>query len=117
MNQKTELGKSGEDIVAHKLEQEGFAILHKNYRRRFGEIDIIATKKDLLIFVEVKMRKNPQFDLAYLIGPSKQKKIISVAKAYLARYDHYGKVCRFDVALIEGTTSNYTLRYFENAFC
>jgi len=117
MNHKTELGKSGENIVAQKLKKDGFAILNQNYRRRFGEIDIIATKDDLLIFVEVKMRKNPLFDLAYLIGPSKQKKIISVAKEYLARYDHYGKVCRFDVALIEGTPDNYNLRYYENAFC
>ena len=74
MDKRAKLGKKGEDIVAKKLKSEGFSILHRNYRKRFGEIDIIAVKKDLLIFVEVKMRKNPLFDLSYLIVPSKQKK-------------------------------------------
>jgi len=110
------LGKSGEDIVSDLLEKEKFTILDRNYKKRFGEIDIIASKKDLLVFVEVKMRRNPLFDLSYLISPSKQKKIISVAKEYIARYDHSQKVCRFDVALIEGTRESHRVTYIPNAF-
>ncbi len=116
MNPRSKLGKTGEDIVAKKLQEAGFYILDRNYKKRFGEVDIIALKKDLLIFVEVKMRRNPLFDLSYLIVLSKQKKIISVAKEYIARYDHSQKVCRFDVALIEGTEQNYKLTYLPNAF-
>ena len=116
MDKRSELGKAGEDIVAKKLEQNGFSILHKNYAQRYGEIDLIAGKGDLLLFVEVKMRKKTGYELEYLITPAKQKKIILVAKQYMAKYDIDDKVCRFDVALIEGTESNYNLKYIPNAF-
>ncbi|MFC1842212.1 YraN family protein [Candidatus Dependentiae bacterium] len=117
MNNKVKLGKAGEKIVAKKLANTGFTILHKNYTQRYGEIDIIASKDDLLVFVEVKMRKNPIFDLEYLITRQKQKKIIKVASQYIARYNHTEKTCRFDVALIKGTETNYALTYIPNAFC
>ena len=52
---RQELGKTGEGIVARKLEKDGFKILDKNYKRFYGEIDLIAAKKDLIVFVEVKM--------------------------------------------------------------
>ena len=116
MDKRSELGKAGEDIVAKKLEQNGFSILHKNYTQRFGEIDLIAGKGDLIVFVEVKMRKKTGYELEYLITPSKQKKIILVAKQYMAKYDIDDKVCRFDVALIEGTENNYNLKYIPDAF-
>jgi len=116
MDKRSELGKLGEDIVSAKLQKNGFTILNRNYKKQFGEIDIIAGKNDLLIFVEVKMRKNPQFDLCYLVSPSKQKKISLVAKEYIARYNHIQKVCRFDVALIEGSKENHKLTYIPNAF-
>jgi len=116
MDKRTKFGNVGENIVANKLKKDGFSILHRNYKKRYGEIDIIAAKKDLLIFVEVKMRKNPLFDLCYLISFSKQKKIIAVAKEYIARYDCLRKICRFDVALIKGTKENYKLTYISNAF-
>jgi len=110
------LGKKGEEIVAKKLASKGYTILHTNYTRKYGEIDVIAQKGTLLLFIEVKMRKNPLFELEYLITPSKQKKIIATAKAYIAQYNHYNKDCRFDVALIVGTEYNYKLRYIANAF-
>jgi len=106
------LGNAGEDHVARELEQQGFTIEHRNYRKRYGEIDVIASKKDLLVFVEVKRRKKAYFHLGELITWSKQRKIVMVAKEYIARYDHADKVCRFDVALIEGDT----LTYLPNAF-
>jgi len=116
MDKRALFGKTGEDIVAKKLSQEGFSILARNYKKRFGEIDIIAGKKDVVAFVEVKMRKNPLFDLGYLVSTSKQKKIIAVAKEYMARHDLSEKVCRFDVALIEGNQYSHKLTYIPNAF-
>jgi len=116
MNNKLQLGQTGEDIVAKKLKAQGFYILHRNYRKRYGEVDLVAGKKDLLLFIEVKMRKNPRFELEYLITYAKQKKITMVAKEYIARYQHEEKTCRFDVALIEGTKDNHKLTYIPNAF-
>jgi len=111
MNRKA-FGLEGEEIVARYLEQRGFTILEKNYRKRFGEVDLIASNDTLLIFVEVKRRNRSYFDLAYLITPSKQKKIIMVAKSYLAQYDHEQKDCRFDVALLKQDQ----VTYIPNAF-
>jgi len=116
MDCRSQLGKTGEDLVVTLLEKRGFYVLHRNYRKRYGEIDLIASKEDLLLFIEVKMRKNPRFDLEYLITYSKQKKIVMVAKEYIARYNHDQKTCRFDVALIEGTKENHKLTYIPNAF-
>jgi len=100
-------GLEGENIAARALEAQGFTITHRNYRKQYGEIDLVACKDDLLVFVEVKRRKKAYFDLENLITWSKQKKIISVAKEYIARFKHDKKYCRFDVALIDGNTLTY----------
>ena len=107
MDKRKRLGNQGEDLVAKNLEQHGFTIKHRNYRKCYGEIDIIAHKDDLLVFVEVKYRKQAFFEASQLVPRSKQKKIIMVAKEYMARYDHAEKVCRFDIALVEGEKLTY----------
>ena len=112
MNKKKQLGNAGEDMVALTLKSQGFTLQHKNYRKRYGEIDLIAQKDDLLIFVEVKRRKKQYFALEQLITWSKQQKIIKVAKEYIARYNCDQMYCRFDVALIVGDK----LTYIPNAF-
>jgi len=101
------LGDEGELMVARALERQGFTIQAKNYRKPFGEIDVIAKKNDLLIFVEVKRRKKRSFDLSQLITLSKQRKIIMVAQEYIARHNHDSMYCRFDVALIDGQELTY----------
>ena len=78
--QKT-LGNQGEKLVADELQKQGFTILARNYRKQFGEIDLIASKKNLLIFVEVKLRSSSTIDLAELIVPVKQRRISAAAKA------------------------------------
>lgn len=116
MNYKITKGKEGELLVAQYLQKYGYTILTQNYRKRFGEIDIIAQKNDTLAFVEVKWRHNPLIDSAELIGPSKQKKIISIAKEFLSKHTHLEVVCRFDVALIEQNNNSINLQYIPNAF-
>ncbi len=110
---KKHIGNHGEQLVVDQLEQAGFTIEARNYAKRYGEIDIIASKKDLLTFIEVKNRFNPLFDMTELIPRSKQRKIVSVAKAFLAHYHTVEVTCRFDVALV--TRSN-NITYNENAF-
>ncbi len=116
MNYNITKGKEGELIVARHLEKEGYKILTQNYRKFFGEVDLIAQKGETLAFVEVKWRNNPLIDPAELIGPSKQKRIVSIAKYYLSQHTDLEVVCRFDVALIEQNNNSINLLYIPNAF-
>jgi len=72
-------GNIGEDKAVSFLEERGFMIVDRNYYSRFGEIDIIAKKEDVLHFVEVK---SGEYDPIYQITPSKISKIIKTADIY-----------------------------------
>ncbi|PKN03806.1 YraN family protein [Candidatus Dependentiae bacterium HGW-Dependentiae-1] len=110
------IGYLAEGFVSQHLECVGFTILERNYRKSYGEIDIIAHKNSLLIFVEVKMRINAYFDPAELITPSKQRKIIAVAQEYIDRKTNGNMDCRFDVALVEFENNEPHITYLTDAF-
>ncbi|GMU19451.1 MAG: hypothetical protein AMXMBFR12_06430 [Candidatus Babeliales bacterium] len=116
MHYRANLGKEAEEKVADLLRKQGFVIVEYNYRKRNGEIDLIATKASLMIFVEVKMRQHQYFDLSDVITSSKQRKIISVAKEYIARKGTENQSYRFDVALLQGTPQRLDVQYIPNAF-
>jgi len=110
------VGLCGEELVARCLQDQGFTILARNYRQQYGEIDIIASKDERLLFVEVKVRAPSPFGLDHLVPPSKQRKIGMVAREFMGRYDITKKVCQFDVALLERQHDQFFLSYIENAF-
>jgi putative endonuclease len=113
LTSRQQAGAQAEQKVAAQLTQQGFTIAAYNYRTRSGEIDIIATNKHLVVFVEVKMRTRSLFDLAEVITISKQKKITCAALHYVAHQpDIADKSWRFDVALVEQDQ----ITYIENAF-
>jgi putative endonuclease len=116
LNYKITKGKEGELLVAQYLRQNGYTILAQNYRKRFGEIDLIAQKEDTLAFIEVKWRHNPLIDSTELISFSKQKKIIFIAKEFISKHRQSELVYRFDVALIEQNNNSIHLQYIPNAF-
>ena len=93
---KQEIGKLGENKAAKFLKKAGYKIVCQNFRNRYGEIDIIAKDKNCLVFVEVKTRTSTDFGYAAeAVNYRKQKKIISVAEAYLNyKYNCY---MRFDI--------------------
>jgi len=115
MRHNQHLGRVGEALVEEYLIKHGFTILERNFTRRYGEIDLIASTTDVLAFIEVKMRTHAHFDLTEVITLAKQKKIITVAKDYLAFHPHDMKSCRFDVALID-TSAHNAIVYIEDAF-
>lgn len=95
MNEKNELrdrrrkeaGRLGEELAALLLEERDYEILERNYRSRFGEIDIIARRKDILTFVEVKTRSGEYYGTAAeAVTWSKQQKIRQTALEYLNGY-------------------------------
>jgi len=77
------LGDESESLAAQFLEAEGFAIVERNYyARKLGEIDIIASKDEILHFIEVKSAK-ADFDPVYNVTPAKLRKVINSAHYYM----------------------------------
>ncbi len=101
---RRETGKNYEEKAASFLQQQGYVILEKNYRDRFGEVDIVAREGRYLVFVEVKYRKDT--DSGYpeeAVSARKQGRIRHTASWYL--YSHgcaEETPCRFDVVSIVG---------------
>lgn len=106
-------GNKAELAVATFLQENNFTILEQNYAKFCGEIDIIAQKDDVIVFVEVKARKNPQTSMLTLITQSKQQKIIKVAREYISRLSTHNVTYRFDVALVSGDKG---ITYLPHAF-
>jgi len=93
-------GEKAETLVAAFLEHAGLRIVERNYRSRFGEIDLIARDGDALVFVEVRERKSAAFGgAAASITAAKQKKITRTALAYLTG-NNRPPACRFDAVLV-----------------
>ena len=114
---KTQIGRGGEDRAAEFLCKEGYSVIERNYRKRFGEIDIIAEKDDTLVFVEVKVLASlPLEVLAHELDFRKQEKIIKTAKFYLQNHRQYNsRYIRFDVIAIDAPGLD-TVHHIVNAF-
>lgn len=96
------LGKHGENIAARFLSRRGYKIIGRNTRTFVGEIDIIAKKEPLLVFVEVKTRRNSSFGAPYLaITEKKRKKLIQCARSYLNMKRSEDAEWRIDIISIE----------------
>lgn len=100
MAQHNELGKKGESIASNYLQLHGYEILEKNWRFEHAEIDIIATKQDTIIFVEVKTRSTDYFGYPEeSINHKKKQKLIFGANAYI-QVNQVDKEIRFDIISI-----------------
>lgn len=115
MNRKM-IGHKAELWVGRLLEKQGHVICAYNYQKPFGEVDIIAKKDDKLRFVEVKCRSSWLFDVHTIVTRSKQKKIIAVAKYFVAAHDFDNCSVQFDVAFVMPTGDAFTGEYIDNAF-
>lgn len=116
MTYKKQFGNNGEQLVATHLEKKGYAIVARNYKKRFGEIDLIAQKDDTVLFIEVKTRRASYIEPGQLISPTQQRKIITTARAYISEYNLTEHILRFDAALLIGEPPHQKLTYIPNAF-
>lgn len=93
-------GGAAEAAASRFLARQGLTLICSNYRCRRGEIDLVLRDGPSIVFVEVRLRTNPNFgSAAESIGPRKRARIIAAARHYLA-----GKPdlpCRFDVVLLD----------------
>ncbi|TWI73270.1 putative endonuclease [Desulfobotulus alkaliphilus] len=91
-------GLAAERAACDFLKGAGFCILEKNFRSRFGEIDIVAREGDTLVFVEVKARSSSGYGSAFeAVDRRKQQKILRTALFYISRNLLDDPYLRFDV--------------------
>ena len=108
-------GSSGERIAEEYLKKEGYDILARNFRTRLGEIDIVASKDEYLVFVEVKARKSEAYGFpSESVTYAKQRKISMVASQYIKLNMYFGAAVRFDV--VEVYLTEGRINHIENAF-
>jgi putative endonuclease len=108
------LGKKGEERAAAALEAAGMQIIAKNFRSRYGEVDIIAVSGETVVFVEVKTWSALGMeDLQYSLNLKKQHKIIKTAKYFLSENRKYNNMgIRFDVVFVK----NNSVTHLASAF-
>jgi putative endonuclease len=111
------LGKTGEDLACAALEQRGYEIIARRYRRRGGEIDVIAKDGPTWVFVEVKARDSHEFgEAADAVTPFKRRRIARLAMDFVARHRLADCPCRFDVVAIHFDAGGAQIEIFQNAF-
>jgi len=113
------LGQNAEDIAAEFLQRQGFELVGRNYRRRSGELDVIARKGDVLVIVEVRTRSSDSFGgAAASIDGWKQHKIVRAATQLLQQRPDLAKLrARFDVIIVHDVGSTQPrVEWLQHAF-
>jgi len=113
--ERISLGQHGEELASRHLQKLGYRILCRNFRRRQGEIDIVAEENSTLVFVEVKTRSGAAYgDPLEAVTPRKQGQIARAAMLYQAEHDCHERSARFDVVGViiqeDGTCSLQLIR-------
>jgi len=112
-----ELGKHGENIAWDYLKRQGYRLLERNYRCRYGEIDLIAKDGETIVFIEVKSRRTASFgDPEESVSQAKQRKISTVALYYLEDKGLYDRPARFDVVSVFASSSEQKITLIPDAF-
>ena len=94
------LGRWGEDLVARRYETAGYEVLDRNWRIKGGELDLVLSRHDEIVFCEVKTRSSDCFGSAVeAVGPRKQQLVRRTALSWLDKHGRGGRL-RFDVASV-----------------
>lgn len=111
-------GKAAEQHAKNWLIKQGLTLIDSNYHCRFGEIDLIMLDSKHLVFIEVRLRKNPNFgSAASSVTIHKQQKIITTANHFLKSNKVYGEhCCRFDVIAYESNSALTAPVWYKDAF-
>ncbi|MEW6594843.1 MAG: YraN family protein [Thermodesulfobacteriota bacterium] len=112
-----ELGRQGEGLAAAYLARAGYRIVARNYRSRLGELDLVAEEGGVVVFVEVKTRRD-----GAAVGPfeavtaSKRRQMARVALDYLTRHGQNERAARFDVVAVTFGGGGPRIELMKNAF-
>lgn len=115
---RQQTGRRGEEAAVAYLQEHGYTIVCRNYRRREGELDLVAMDGSTLVFIEVKARRNTAFGLPQesVIG-RKQARIRQLARCFLAEKGTRAAAYRFDVIAVSwGPEGKPRIEHIKNAF-
>ena len=116
---KKEVGEFGERCAAIYLQKKGYTVAERNYRTKYGEVDIIAMDEKFIAFVEVKTRSiNSNERPIYAVNREKQRKLITTAFFYLSEHK-ITKQPRFDIVEVlydKCNNKHVLIRHIPNAF-
>jgi putative endonuclease len=113
-SQKT--GNRAEDVAEKLLKEKGYAVLHRNWRFKKYEVDIIAENHDFIVFIEVKGRTdNTQGEPEEFVTRKKQLFVTKAANSYLQTRD-ITKEARFDIISVLVINNNITVKHLEDAW-
>lgn len=116
MAKHNDLGKSGENAAVTYLEQKGYCIRDRNWRKGHFELDIVAVKDNELIVVEVKTRSNTLFaEPENAVDLPKIKRTVRAADTYIKLFQIDIPV-RFDIITIVGDEIHFRVEHIEEAF-
>ena len=114
--QEQQFGIDSESMAVSYLKEHGYKIIMRNYRTKFGEIDIIAKDGDTIVFVEVKARKSRAYSPKEAVTKNKKRKISMVALHYLKSTRQVNFRARFDVVAIGSGNNSGAVEIIKNAF-
>ena len=116
MTSRQSLGRWGEAFAAEYLSQQGYTILEHNARTPYGELDLVASQGEMLVFIEVKTRASRSLGPPEIsVTPVKQAHLLSAAKAYLQDRPQLGFDWRIDVvAILRLPDQPPQVEHFEN---
>lgn len=113
------LGQLGETEAARFLAQQGLHLLHRNWRCRLGEVDLIALDAACVVFVEVKTRSSRACGSgAEAVTATKQRRLVRLAAAFLGQMGWWERSCRFDVLALTppGPGQAWQVEWIRDAF-
>ena len=109
-------GRQAEDLALEHLRDQGLQPVERNYRSRFGEIDLIMLDGSTLVFVEVRFRSSDRFGGALAsVDHRKQMKLIQCARHYIADKNEQ-RCMRFDVVAISPDDAQHAIEWIADAF-
>ena len=115
MAQHNELGKWGEQVAYEYLLMQGYTMVERDTRQGHFEIDIIATKGNRIIFIEVKTRSDLKVDPVQSINSRKIGRICAAANSYVKQHKLPHEV-QFDIVIVIGNPDSYTIEHIPDAF-
>lgn len=115
MNDKKSKGDFGEETACKYIKKNGYKILGKNFRTKFGEIDLIGIDNDTICFIEVKARSSSDYGSPeQFVTKRKQERLWKTASIYINKNTLEFGNYRFDVISVD--LENEEIEIFKNAF-